>query len=143
MHTYNKTQVSGGYNDPDDDLSLSLSNLLRAYCASAKGPKIGKGTLFGSASLSPVIGDINKTLEIDPSGMAINYLRHSKVSTVYEKRPGVDAKTHALEIAELSRRMKHEQTTANMYVRVLRPDPEAVSKPAAKNRTRKARALKN
>lgn len=140
MHTYNKTQAADGYNDPDDDLSLSLSNLLRAYCASDKGPKIGKGTLFGTASLSPDIGEINKRLGLDSSGMAINYLRHSKVSTVYEKRPGVDAKTHALEIAELSRRMKHEQTTANTYVRVLLPDPKPAGKPAAKNRTRKVKA---
>jgi hypothetical protein len=123
MSEYNKTQNEERFDNPDEILSDELTKLIRRYIAKHKSAQIDKGTLFGKAALSPVVGNINKKLNIsqpvNQKQENVNYIRHSIVSTVHERNNFDEMNT-------LAQKMKHKFTTAQLYVHKLIPDEEHV-----------------
>ncbi len=83
-----------------------LSNLIKNYI---KKKEI-TDTLFGKGKLSQFVTKMNTMIGIEGKNNGINYLRHMKVSTVY------DSNATDMEKVEIAQRMGHSTATQKTYL---------------------------
>ena len=122
-------KTSGKYGRLDAELTPGLSNQVRTYIRN-NNLKVG-GHLFGDKKLSGFVGGINRALGIPKS--AINYIRHSIISTAF-----TDTTMTASKRRVLLERMGHSIEMQVSYKRVIEAEaledadaPEPVKKPRA------------
>lgn len=105
-------KTNGRYNNAEEKCNMDLSKLIREY---VQAKKLNYGDfIFGKTSLSKFIGFILDSIGAKRENEAINYLRHSKLTTEFLTKNLTDE-----EKAILMDKMKHSFVTQYEYVRKL------------------------
>lgn len=108
LNVFHKTTKK--YPSSKETCNKELSTLIRSYIEKGKSRMKYGSYLFGKGLLSGEIGLMLRTIKVTKG--AINYLRHSKITTELDKESFDQKKRY-----DLSQRMKHSPVTQLSYLR--------------------------